>query len=87
MHARTTDLAALPQPRHVASAAADVVASHRALDEAVLSIEGARTHAPTVSTGALAVFVRFSTPSPGPAAVCSLVPGHFGCSIRHMYEI
>ena len=65
MHGRTTVLEALPQPRHAASAAADVVTSHRGLGGAVLSIEGTRTYASTISMGALAVFVRFSTPKPG----------------------
>jgi hypothetical protein len=43
MHRRTTILAALPQPRHATSAVADVVASHRALNDPILPIEGART--------------------------------------------
>ncbi len=47
---RTTILAALPQPRHATSAVADVAASHRALNGAILPIEGARTHAPAIST-------------------------------------
>jgi hypothetical protein len=64
VHGRTTVLVALPQPRHAASAAADVLASYTALDGAVLPIEGARTHAHTISMGALVVFVRFGTPSP-----------------------
>ena len=71
MHERTTVLAALPQPRHAASAAADVEASHRALYATDLSIEGARTSAPGISTGSLAVFRAFSTPSPAPPAGCS----------------
>ena len=50
MHRRTTILAALPQPRHATSAVAGVVASHRALNRAILPIEGARTHASTIST-------------------------------------
>ena len=62
MHERTTVLAALPQPRHAASAAADVEPSHRALRAIDLSIEGARTYAPGISTGSLAVFRAFSTP-------------------------
>jgi hypothetical protein len=59
MHGRTTVLAALPLSRHATSAAADVATSHRALDGAVLPIEGARTHAHAISTGALAVFRAF----------------------------
>ena len=35
-------------------------AAHSALDGPVLSIEGARTYAPSISMGAVAVFVRFS---------------------------
>jgi hypothetical protein len=69
MHGRTTVLVALPQPRHAASAAADVVASHTALTGAVLPIEDARTHAPTISMEALAVFVRFTRPARRPAAL------------------
>ena len=61
---RTSVLLALPQPRHVASAAADRVAAHSALAGPVLSIEGARTYAPAISTGAVAGFVRFSAPTP-----------------------
>ena len=68
MHRRTTILAALPQPRHATSAVAGVVASHRALNRAILPIEGARTHAPAISTGALAVFRAFQHASPPAAA-------------------
>jgi hypothetical protein len=67
MHGRTTVVVALPLSRHVASAAADVVASHRPLDGAVLPIEDARTHAPAISTGALAVFRAFQHAQPGAA--------------------
>eukprot|EP01043_Picozoa_sp_COSAG02_P047414 COSAG02_NODE_4544_length_5228_cov_8.569117_5_plen_73_part_00 len=59
MHGRTSVLAVLPPPRHRESAAADLTASHRALGAPVLSIEGAQTHAPAISTGALAVFRAF----------------------------
>jgi hypothetical protein len=59
MHRRTTILAALPQPRHATSAAADVAASHRAVNGAILPINGSRTHACAISTGALAVFRAF----------------------------
>ena len=67
MHARTTVPVALPQPRHAALAAADVVASHEGLCRPVLPIEGVRTHVSTISKGGLAVFVRFggTTPSAG----------------------
>eukprot|EP01043_Picozoa_sp_COSAG02_P062120 COSAG02_NODE_8493_length_2550_cov_9.317478_4_plen_173_part_01 len=64
MHGRTTVLVALPQPRHAVAAAADVVALHRAPNGAVFPIEGARTCVPTISTGALAVFLCFSASSP-----------------------
>ena len=64
MHTRTTVLAALPQPRHAASAVADVAASHTGLRGPVLPIECVRTYAPGISTGAVAVFRAFSTPSP-----------------------
>jgi len=63
MHTRTTVLAALPQPRHAASAVADVAASHTGLRGPVLPIECVRTYAPGISTGAVAVFRAFSTPS------------------------
>ena len=65
MHRRTALLVALPQPRHTASAAADVVASHAGLSGSVLPNEGAQTHAFGISTGPVAVFVRLSAPSPG----------------------
>jgi uncharacterized protein involved in propanediol utilization len=50
MHGRTTVLSALPQPSHAASAAADVMASYRAVNGAILSVEGARTHGSAIST-------------------------------------
>ena len=49
----------LPLPRHGEPAAADLAASHTGLDGAILSIEGARTHAHGISTGAVAVFRAF----------------------------
>ena len=58
MHGRTSVLAVLPLPRHSKSAAADLAASHRALDAFVLLIEGARTYASGISMGAVAGFVR-----------------------------
>ena len=67
MHGRASVLVALPQPRQAASAAADVVASHRGLRCPVLLIEGVRTHVFTITTGALAVFRASSTPNPGAA--------------------
>ena len=76
MHRRTTILAALPQPRHATSAAAGVAASHRALNGAILPIEGARTHAPAISTGALAVFRAFQHAQPG----ASELAGDYGRS-------
>ncbi len=67
MHRRTAVLVALPQPRHAASAAPDVVASHRGLHGSVLSIEGARTYASGIITGAVAVFLHFQRAQPGEA--------------------
>ena len=67
-HVRTSVVPALPQLKHAASAAADLVAAHGALDGPGLSIEGARTYAHGIITGAVAVFVRFSAPG-RPAAV------------------
>jgi hypothetical protein len=64
MHARTTVLVAMPQPRLAASAVADVGASHAALNGPVLLIEGVRTHVFAISTGALAVFPATSTANP-----------------------
>ena len=64
IHRRTSDLAALPLPRHGESAAADLAASHRDLDDPILSIEGARKYACVISPGAVAVLVRFSVLSP-----------------------
>eukprot|EP01043_Picozoa_sp_COSAG02_P069526 COSAG02_NODE_11949_length_1626_cov_1.679764_1_plen_119_part_00 len=52
MHGRTSVLAVLPLPRHGELAAADLAASHRAL-------EGARTYAPGISSGAVAVYCAF----------------------------
>jgi hypothetical protein len=60
MHGRTSVLAVLPLPRHRESAAADLAASHRALDAPIPLIEGARTYAPGINMGAVAGFVRFS---------------------------
>ena len=74
MHARTMDFVALPLPRRTQQAAADLAASHRALGDPILPIEGARKQSCVTSAGAVAVFVRFSgprrrqdgrTPSPG----------------------
>ncbi len=67
MHGRTTVLVALPQPRHAASAAADVVASHGALHGPILLIEGVWTHVSAISTGDLAVFRASSTPNRAPS--------------------
>ena len=69
-HARSSDFEAVPRPRHAASAAADAAASHRALDVPVLAIEGARTHAPAISTGVAAVFPAFRRAQPA-AAPCT----------------
>eukprot|EP01043_Picozoa_sp_COSAG02_P082806 COSAG02_NODE_20953_length_808_cov_1.431594_2_plen_74_part_01 len=69
MHGRGTVLVALPQPRHGASAVADLVASHAGLCSPVLPNEGARTYAPGISTGAVAVCVRLRAPSPGPGSL------------------
>jgi len=66
MRARSSVLAALPLPNHGESAAADLVASYTGLGIPVLPIEAARTYAPGISTGAVAVFRAFSTPSPAP---------------------
>ena len=62
MHAGTGVFAALPLSRHAAWAAADLAARHIALGGSDLPIEGARTHAPTISMGVLPVFLRFSAP-------------------------
>jgi ABC-type amino acid transport system permease subunit len=64
MHERTAVLAALPQPRHAASAAADVVASHGGLPGPVLLIEGDWTYALAISTGAASVFCAFQHAQP-----------------------
>ena len=58
-------MAALPLPRHGESAAADLAASHTGLDGAILSIEGARTDAHAISTGAVAVLRAFQRALPG----------------------
>ena len=39
----------------LSSAVANLVAAHSTLDVPVLSIEGARTYAPSIGTGALAI--------------------------------
>ena len=62
-HGRTCVFVALPQPRHAVSAAADAAASHRASGAPVLPIEDARTHAPDISTGVVAVFPAFQHPT------------------------
>ena len=64
MHGRTSVLSALAQPRRAASTAADLVVAHRALDGAVLSIEGAPTYAHAISTGAVPVFCAFQRAQP-----------------------
>ena len=66
MIARSSVLAALPLPNHGESEAADLVASYTGLGIPVLPIEAARTYAPGISTGAVAVFRAFSTLSPAP---------------------
>ena len=83
MHERTTVLAALPQPRHAASAAADVEASHRALHTTDLSIEGARTYVPGIRMGVVVVFRAFSTSSPAPPG--RVVARSFACSLKIFY--
>ena len=67
MHSSTSVLVALPLPRHGGSAAAELTASHTDLNGAILSIEGARTHARGISTRAVAVFRAFSASSPANA--------------------
>ena len=64
MRARSSVLVALPLPNHGESAAADLVASYTGLGIPVLPIEAARTYAPGISTGAVAVFGRFSARTP-----------------------
>ena len=64
MHALNRCLAVLPLPRHAESAAADLAASSLGLGISVLPIETARTYAPGISMGTVAVFPAFSTPSP-----------------------
>ena len=54
------------------STAAEAAASHRALDAPVLAIEGARTHAPAISTGVAAVFPAFQHAQP--AVSCTRAP-------------
>jgi hypothetical protein len=67
MHVRTSVLVVLPLPRHRESAAAVLAASHRPPGTPVLPIDGAWTHASTISTGALAVFRALKTKR-GPVA-------------------
>ena len=64
MHAVNRCLVVLPLPRHAESAVADLAASSLGLSIPVLPIEGARTYAPGISMGTVAVFPAFSTPSP-----------------------
>ena len=63
-HVQNSVLWVVPASRHAVSAAERVVASHRALHSTVLPIEGARTYAPAISTGAVAVFRAFQPRSP-----------------------
>ncbi len=67
MHVRTSVLVVLPLPSHRESAAAVLAASHRPPGTPVLPIDGAWTHASTISTGALAVFRALKTKR-GPVA-------------------
>ena len=84
MHQRTHVFSALSLARHAASTVADPMASHAGLGGAVLLIEGARTHDPGISTGAVAVFRAFSTRSPaafaGRAAPRASAQRSFACS-------
>lgn len=81
MHGRTSVFAALPLPRHAASAAADLVAARRALDGAVLSIEGARTHAHAIGTGDVPVFCAFRH-APQPFVWADAEPGSLEGQLR-----
>ena len=65
MHRRSRVFSALPLPMHAASTVTDPMTSRTALSGAVLSIEGARTHAHGISTGAVAVFRAFQRAQPG----------------------
>ena len=65
MHVVNRCLMVLPLPRHAESTAADLAASSVGLGIPVLPIETARTYAPGISMGTVAVFPAFSTPSPG----------------------
>ena len=79
MHSRTSVSASQPLARHGASAAADLPASHRAPGAPTLPIKGARIYALGISTGAVAVFVRFQ---PAPATEAT------GMHTRtYMYEL
>eukprot|EP01043_Picozoa_sp_COSAG02_P021430 COSAG02_NODE_1088_length_14670_cov_237.088326_16_plen_201_part_00 len=62
-HVRTSVLAAEPPSWHAESATADLAASDKAVGTSVLPIEGVRTYAPGISTGAVTVFVCFSAPA------------------------
>ena len=74
MHARASVFAALPLPRHAASAGADLATPHTGLRIPVLLIEGVRTHAHGISTGAVAVF-RACRPAPAaPDRSAALAP-------------
>ena len=65
MHRRSRVFSALPLPMHAGSTVADPMASHTALNGAILSIEGARTHAHGIITGAVAVVRAFLRAQPG----------------------
>ena len=67
-------MAVLPLPRHAESASTDLAASSLGLDITVLPIEGARTYAPGISMGTVAVFPAFSTPSPAAFAAPARLP-------------
>ena len=62
---RTCVLRTVRASRRAVSAAGGAVAAHRAPNSAVLSIEGARTYAHAISTGAVAVFRAFQRAQPG----------------------
>jgi hypothetical protein len=59
---------AVMTPRNGGLRAADAVASHRAVDGAGPSVEGARTHAGGISRGAVVRFPAFWTANPAPPA-------------------
>ena len=78
MHGRTSVLAVLPLPRHSKSAAADLAASHRALDTPILLIEAPGPMLPASAWALWPVFCAFQRGQPSGCQCGSRATGFDG---------